>query len=141
MSENRLATANAAAILGAVCGIWMILSGVLFLAFNTAFTDKLVPLDAILEAITLNPALGNVLFIPDAILNFIFAGVEMVGGFFVYTRKYRLGGSLILIISLVSIIVGGGFWVGTLWGVAAGAIAFLCPNLESRIAAETADSS
>ena len=135
MSENRLATANAASILGVICGIWMILAGILYLVFNTAFTDKLVPLDAILEVLFQNPSLGSILFIFDAILNFIFAAFEILGGIFVYSRKYRSGGTIIVVISLLSIIVGGGFWVGTLWGVAAGSIAFLCPNLEAKIAA------
>lgn len=136
VSENRLATANAASILGVVCAIWMILAGVLYLAFNTAFTDKLVPLDAFLEFLTGNPNLGSTLFILDAALNFIFAALDIVGGFLVYIRRYRSGGLIIIVISLISILVGGGFWVGTLWGVAAGAIAFLCPNLEAKIAAE-----
>ena len=57
----------------------------------------------------------------------------MFGGILVYNFKYRQGGAIITIVAMVSVIIGGGFYISTLWGLAAGIIAMICPNLEEKI--------
>ena len=122
MEREQLATAGAAGILGIICGIWMILAGILFLGFGETFTKDLAPMLS-----------QGGLSILAALLSFVFAGLEILGGVLVYTFKYRKGGLLILFASFVGIVAGGGFYVGTLWGAGAGVIAMICPNLESKI--------
>lgn len=123
MKREKLATASAAGILGIVSGIWLIVAGALYVGFGETFTKDLAPLLA-----------QGGLAILAGILSFLFAALEMIGGYFVYTFRYRSGGVLILVASIVGIIVGGGFYVATLWGTGAGVIALICPNLEAKIA-------
>ena len=123
MEPEKLATASAAGLLGIICGIWLVLAGILFLGFGVTYVAFLAPL----------MASNIVLVYLCAILNFVFAGIMMVGGILVYNFKYRQGGAIITIMAVISIIVGGGFYISTLWGLAAGIIAMICPNLEEKI--------
>ncbi|MFX0137427.1 MAG: hypothetical protein ACFFDN_27555 [Candidatus Hodarchaeota archaeon] len=122
MERKKLATASAAGMLGIISAIWYILAGILFIGFGETFTKDLAPLFA----------QGNQNIIAG-ILSFIFAFLSIIGGYLVYTFRYRIGGILILIASLVGIVAGGGFYVATLWGCGAGFIALICPNLEAKI--------
>ncbi|MHA1385735.1 MAG: hypothetical protein ACTSR3_18440 [Candidatus Helarchaeota archaeon] len=114
--------------MGIISGIWLLLAGILFLGFGELFTKDLAPLLS-----------SGGLSLLAAFLSFLFAGMEMLGGFLVYNFKYRLGGVLIVIASTVSVIAGAGFYISLLWGLGAGLIAFICPNLEKKIQESTTD--
>lgn len=121
MSNQKLATASAAGVMGILSGIFMALTGALFLGFGDTFTKKLAPL------------LGSNLAIFAGILNMIFAVIYFIGGYLVYSFRYRIGGILILVVSILGIFSGGGFYISTLWGLGAGMIALICPSLEAKI--------
>ena len=122
MEREKLATASASGILAIISAIWYVVTGMLFLGFGDTFTKQLAPL----------MSSGGLGYLAGA-LSFIFAGIMIIGGIFVYEFKYRLGGVFILIGAFVGVIAGGGFYVATLWGAGSGFIAFICPNLEERI--------
>ncbi|MFX1451308.1 MAG: hypothetical protein ACFFCM_10725 [Promethearchaeota archaeon] len=122
MEREKLATASAAGMLGIISAIWFILAGILFIGFGQTFTKDLAPLFS-------QPG-QNII---AGILSLGFAVMDIIGGYWVYTFRYRIGGILILIASIVSVVAGGGFYVATLWGSGAGVIALICPNLEEKI--------
>ncbi|MHA1380492.1 MAG: hypothetical protein ACTSRG_19170 [Candidatus Helarchaeota archaeon] len=128
MQREKLATASASGILGIISGIWYIVAGMLFVGFGETFTKDLAPLLS-----------SGGFAVLAGILSFSFAALEIIGGIFVYNFKYKLGGFLILIASIVGILAGGGFYVATLWGSGAGVIALICPNLEAKIALQPDD--
>ncbi|MHA1230371.1 MAG: hypothetical protein ACTSRP_05955 [Candidatus Helarchaeota archaeon] len=131
MSEiEKPATTGATATLAIVSSIWLILEGILFMVFDLALSQSWVQeLTAPFNYLYV----GTTGVILAVILSFICAIVMIIGGVLIFIRKYYIGGLVVIIISLFSIICGGGFWVSILWGTSAGLIAFICPKLEERI--------
>ena len=119
------ATVGAAGVLGIVSGFWCILEGILIIVFSSGE----------------NNWAEELLFIPffqqqpvlSGIISFVCAGVCMFSGVLIITRKYIMGGLLMMGISIASIIVGGGFYITVLWGASGGLIALVCPSLEEKI--------
>ncbi|MHA1300888.1 MAG: hypothetical protein ACTSO9_15830 [Candidatus Helarchaeota archaeon] len=122
MHRQRLATASSSGMLALCSSIFLIITGLLFIGFGEEFTKRLAPLFSV----------GSLSLIAG-ILCITFAIFEIIGGILVYTFKYTIGGIIILIISFVSIFVGGGFYITTLWGMGSGIIALICPSLEEKI--------
>ena len=122
LSYSKLSTASASGMLAILCGIFLLLSGILFIGFGNEFTPRLAPLFS-----------GNMAVFAGLIC-VIFAILEFIGGVMIYSfHYYKIGGIMILLISAISIIVGGGFYISTLWGLGAGIIALICPSLENKI--------
>ena len=119
------ATVGAAGVLGIVSGFWCILEGILIIVFSSGE----------------NNWAEELLFIPffqqqpvlSGIISFVCAGVCMFSGVLIITRKYIMGGLIMMGVSIASIIVGGGFYITVLWGASGGLIALVCPSLEEKI--------
>ena len=119
------ATVGAAGVLGIVSGFWCILEGILIIVFSSGE----------------NNWAEELLFIPffqqqpvlSGIISFLCAGVCMFSGVLIITRKYIMGGLIMMGVSIASIIVGGGFYITVLWGASGGLIALVCPSLEEKI--------
>ena len=91
MSSYKLSTASASGMLAILCGIFLILSGVLFFGYGHEFTSRLAPL--------FNE--GNMAIIAGLIC-VIFAVLEILGGIIIYSfQYYKIGGVLILLISSI----------------------------------------
>jgi hypothetical protein len=119
------ATAGAAGVLGIVSGFWCILEGILIIVFSSGETNWAEEL-LFIPFFQANPLLSG-------IISFICAGICMYSGVLIIIRKYIPGGLLMMAISMVSIIVGGGFYITVLWGASGGLIALVCPSLEEKI--------
>ena len=119
------ATVGAAGVLGIVSGFWCILEGILIIVFSSGE----------------NNWAEELLFIPyfqqqpvlSGIISFVCAGVCMFSGVLILTRKYIMGGLIMMGVSIASIVVGGGFYITVLWGSSGGLIALVCPSLEEKI--------
>ncbi len=120
MEREKLATASASGMLAIISSIFLFLAGILFIGFGEKFAKDLAPLFSQVGLIA-------------GMLSIIFAILMVIGGVFVYSFKYRIGGCIILFAAIVGTITGGGFYLATLWGTGAGFIALICPNLEERI--------
>ena len=119
------ATAGAAGVLGIVSGFWCILEGILIMVFSSGETNWAQEL-LFIPFFQANPILSG-------IISIVFAGVCIFSGFLVLIRKYIMGGLIMIVISMVSIIVGGGFYITALWGASGGLISLVCPSLEEKI--------
>ena len=119
------ATAGAAGVLGIVSGFWCILEGILIMVFSAGAENWA-------EQLLFIPFFQNNPLI-SGIISFVCAGICMYGGILVITRRYIMGGLTMMVISMVSIIVGGGFYITVLWGASGGLIALVCPSLEEKI--------
>ncbi len=123
------ATAGAAGVLGIVSGFWCILEGILIMVFSsggTNWSERLL----FIPFFQANPILSG-------IISLVCAGICMWSGVLVIMRKYTMGGLVMITISMVSIIVGGGFYITVLWGASGGLISLVCPSLEAKIKEET----
>lgn len=119
------ATAGAAGVLGIVSGFWCILEGILIMVFSSGeqnWAEKLLFIPYFQQ----NPVLSG-------IISFVCAGICIYSGVLITIRKYIIGGMIMISISMVSIIVGGGFYITVLWGASGGLIALVCPSLEEKI--------
>ncbi|NVM28400.1 MAG: hypothetical protein HWN65_06125 [Candidatus Helarchaeota archaeon] len=119
------ATAGAAGVLGIVSGFWCILEGILIMVFQDWGQDLLF-----IPYFQANPTIA-------AIISFVCAGICMYSGALIIVRKYIMGGLIMISISMVSIIAGGGFYITVLWGASGGLIALVCPSLEEKIKGST----
>ena len=119
------ATAGAAGVLGIVSGFWCILEGILIMVFSIG-EDNWAQELLFIPFFQANPILSG-------IISIIFAGVCIFSGFLVLIRKYIMGGLIMIAVSMVSIIVGGGFYITALWGASGGLISLVCPSLEEKI--------
>ncbi|MDD1777391.1 MAG: hypothetical protein LUQ65_04415 [Candidatus Helarchaeota archaeon] len=122
------ATAGAAGVLGIVSGFWCILEGILIMVFSLE-GDNWAQALLFIPFFQANPILSG-------IISIIFAGVCIFSGFLVLTRKYVIGGLIMIAVSMASIIVGGGFYITALWGASGGLISLVCPSLEEKIKAQ-----
>ncbi|HUY01187.1 MAG TPA: hypothetical protein VMV49_16625 [Candidatus Deferrimicrobium sp.] len=119
------ATAGAAGVLGIVSGFWCILEGLLIMIFSSGannWAEKLLFIPFFQE----NPIIAG-------IISMICAGICIFSGALVIMRKYIEGGLIMICASMVSIVVGGGFYITVLWGASGGLIALVCPSLEEKI--------
>jgi hypothetical protein len=118
------ATAGAAGVLGIVSGFWCILEGLLIMIFSTgeSWAEKLLFIPFFQD----NPIIAGV-------ISMVCAGVCIFSGALVIMRKYIEGGLIMICASMVSIVVGGGFYITVLWGASGGLIALVCPSLEEKI--------
>ena len=124
------ATAGAAGVLGIVSGFWLVLEGLLIMIFSSDtlnWAEKLLFIPIFQE----NPVISGV-------ISMVCAGVCMFGGALVIMRNYIKGGLVMIIISIVSVLVGGGFYITVLWGASGGLIALVCPSLEEKIKSSNA---
>jgi hypothetical protein len=122
------ATAGAAGVLGIVSGFWCVLEGILIMVFSSGETNWAQEL-LFIPFFQNNP-------IPAGIISIAFAGICFFSGFLVLIRKYIMGGLIMIAASMVSIIVGGGFYITALWGASGGLISLVCPSLEEKIKAQ-----
>lgn len=119
------ATAGAAGVLGIVSGFWLILEGILIMVFSSGeqnWSQELL----FIPFFQANPYISG-------IISLILSGVCFYSGFLVIVRKYIMGGMIMIIVSAISIIVGGGFYITVLWGASGGLISLVCPSLEEKI--------
>lgn len=119
------ATAGAAGVLGVVSGFWCILEGVLIMVFSSGkenWAQQLLFIPYFKE----NPMISG-------IISFVCAAICIYSGTLVIMRKYIMGGLIMIGISMVSMIVGGGFYITVLWGASGGLISLVCPSLEEKI--------
>ncbi|NVM54403.1 MAG: hypothetical protein HWN66_11930 [Candidatus Helarchaeota archaeon] len=114
------ATAGAAGVLGVVSGFWCILEGILIMVFDWG------------EQLLFIPYFQDN-FIIAGVISMVCAGICIYSGALIVMRKYIMGGMILMGISMVSILVGGGFYITVLWGSSGGLIALVCPSLEEKI--------
>lgn len=102
--------ANAGFALSLVAGILIILDGIFLLAASS-----------IVSSLGINIA-GLALGVLGGIA-IIFAIIVFIGAWLIYTPgKEMIGGILVLIFSIISIITGGGFFIGLILGIIGGAL-------------------
>ncbi len=127
---KKPATAGATATLAIVSGFWLILEGILYMVFDLALGESWVQ-DLTAPFNFLYVGVSGVIL--AVVLSFLSAAIIIVGGVLIFMRKYFIGGIIVMVISIFSIICGGGFWVSILWGISAGLISFICPKIEKKI--------
>lgn len=105
--------ATAGFALSLVAGIFVILDGLFLLVASSILKDLGVG-DIAGVGLTLD-VLG--------MLGVVFAIIIFIGAWLIYTPgKEMLGGILVLIFSIISIITGGGFFLGMILGIIGGAL-------------------
>lgn len=105
--------ATAGFALSLVAGIFVILDG-LVLIWASAILSDLGIGDIAGVGLTLN-TLGAV--------GIVFAIIILIGAFLIYMPgKEMIGGILVLIFSIISIVTGGGFLLGMILGIIGGAL-------------------
>ena len=115
---EQSATGNAVFTLTAISLALYITAGVLLLGFPT-----MVDLSFGLQ-------FNNIWM---GILNFVCVGGHVISAIYMKRRQYYIGSTLLIIISILGFIIGGGLLVGPLWGVIAASIGFICDPLERKL--------
>ncbi len=59
------------------------------------------------------------------VLGLVFGLIVIIGAVMIYMRKEVIGGVLVLIFSLISILAGGGFIIGLILGIVGGILGML----------------
>lgn len=105
--------ATAGFAISLVAGILVILDGLVLIAASSILSDLGVG-DIAGVGLALN-MLGGIAV--------VFAIIIFIGAWLIYTPgREMLGGILVLIFSIVSIITGGGFFIGLILGIIGGAL-------------------
>lgn len=71
------------------------------------------------------PVAGAVFF-GFAIFGLIIAILMLIGSILIMTGKPKAGGILVLIFSIISLFIGGGFFIGFILGLIGGILALVC---------------
>ncbi|MHA1796909.1 MAG: hypothetical protein ACTSVY_00555 [Candidatus Helarchaeota archaeon] len=66
-------------------------------------------------------------------LNFACAAGLILSTIPIKKRKYYVGSSCILIVTIMGFIIGGGFLVGPLWGISSAMIGYITDPLEGKL--------
>jgi hypothetical protein len=105
-------------------GILILIDAILLILLSTLFLTSVVIYDHQMINITsLNP-----LFIIIPLIGIICSAVVIFGSILINTgdhSKVRLGGILVVIFSVISIIAGGGFLIGLILGLVGGILALV----------------
>ena len=67
------------------------------------------------------------------IMNFGCAGGQTVSAIYIKKRKYYMGSTLLLLITIIGSVIGGGFLIAPLFGVIGALIGFICDPLEQKL--------
>jgi len=105
-------------------GILILIDAILLILLSTLFLTSVVIYDhQMINMTSLNP-----LFIIIPIIGIICSAVVIFGSILINTgdhSKVRLGGILVVIFSVISIIAGGGFLIGLILGLVGGILALV----------------
>lgn len=107
--------------LSLVAGIFILLNGLAFIALQS-FLNSIIELVPIPVAI---PGLGiaEAVFATIGAIGVVFAIIVFVGAFLIYMPgKEVIGGIIVLIFSILSIVAMGGFFIGMILGIIGGAL-------------------
>jgi len=122
-TEVKRATAGFAVSL--IAGILIILCSAILLAAAVWLEDWLTELMSntnVPVEVTVSGVAQMMLAILGA-AGLIFGIIVLVGAYFIYTPgKEKIGGVLVLVFSILSIIAGGGFLIGLILGIIGGAL-------------------
>jgi uncharacterized membrane protein YjjP (DUF1212 family) len=105
-------------------GILILIDAILLILLSTLFLTSVVIYDhQMINMTSLNP-----LFIIIPLIGIICSAVVIFGSILINTgdhSKVRLGGILVVIFSVISIIAGGGFLIGLILGLVGGILALV----------------
>lgn len=107
--------------LSLVAGIFILLGGLAFIALQS-FLNSIIDIVPIPVAI---PGLGiaESVFATIGAIGVVIAIIVLVGAFLIYMPgKELIGGIIVLIFSIVSIVAMGGFFIGMILGIIGGAL-------------------
>ncbi len=67
------------------------------------------------------------------IILFACTGGHVIAAIFIKKREYNLGSVILIIVSIMGFLLGGGFLVGALFGFIAASIGLICDSLEQKL--------
>jgi len=118
MEAGRVKRATAGFVLSLIGGIFILINGLLIALFATV---AVIPLRMVgMHAISRLIALHVFMLI---VVGLICGVLVVIGAVLIYVPgKEVLGGILVLIFSILSIVIGGGFLIGMILGIIGGAL-------------------
>jgi hypothetical protein len=112
-TEKVVKKAQVGFVLSLIAGIIILINAVMFVAL----ADFLDLVGAVI------PAFVGDIFAGLAVVGVVFAAIVIIGAILIYIPgKETIGGILVIIFSIFSIIVGGGFILGLVLGVIGGVL-------------------
>lgn len=112
-TEEVVKKATAGFIVSLIAGVLILLNGLMFLALAEFIED----LGAFF------PDFISDIFTGMAAVGVIFALLVIIGAILIYMPgKEVIGGILVIIFSILSIVIGGGFLIGLILGIIGGAL-------------------
>lgn len=117
-SPSEVKKATAGFVISLIAGILILINALLWFALTSLITSigEFVPIPGMAETAAATTALFGA-------IGLIFAIIVLIGSILIYMPgKEILGGILVLIFSILSIIIGGGFIIGLILGIIGGAL-------------------
>lgn len=112
-TEKIVKKAQVGFVLSLIAGIIILINAVMFVALAD-FLDLVG---------TVIPAFVGDIFTGLAVVGIVFAALVIIGAILIYIPgKETIGGILVIVFSILSIIVGGGFILGLILGIIGGAL-------------------
>ena len=107
--------------LSLVAGIFILLNGLAFIALQSLLNSliDIVPIPVAIPGI----GIAEAVFATIGAIGVVFAIIVFVGAFLIYMPgKEVIGGIIVLIFSILSIVAMGGFFIGIILGIIGGAL-------------------
>ena len=107
--------------LSLVAGIFILLNGLAFIALQSLLNSliDIVPIPVAIPGI----GIAEAVFATIGAIGVVFAIIVLVGAFLIYMPgKEMIGGIIVLIFSILSIVAMGGFFIGMILGIIGGAL-------------------
>jgi hypothetical protein len=107
--------------LSLVAGIFILLNGLAFIALQSLLNSIIdfIPMPVQIPGI----GIAEAVFATIGAIGVVFAIIVLVGAFLIYMPgKEMIGGIIVLIFSILSIVAMGGFFIGMILGIIGGAL-------------------
>ena len=107
--------------LSLIAGIFILLNGLAFIALQSLLNSliDIVPIPVAIPGI----GIAEAVFATIGAIGVVFAIIVLVGAFLIYMPgKEVIGGIIVLIFSILSIVTMGGFFIGMILGIIGGAL-------------------